>query len=185
MKKVYSLLAGFLISVSASVSAQTMQSFNPGNDPVSWGSPNESLPGNVYVSRYGYWRNQPVKMAYWTSLPHYQIPPVFHLSNAEGKIVYTGRPVWMRTPENAMVPVGILYPGARIYALNFSGFHDPGTYYIEMPGYRNSQDFRIRGYLPGNMSTPFPGQRTIEQDAGMRSNRGYYPPAVPQSYLLP
>ena len=138
MKKVYSLLAGFLISVSASVSAQTMQSFNPGNDPVSWGSPNESLPGNVYVSRYGYWRNQPVKMAYWTSLPHYQIPPFFHLSNAEGKIVYTGRPVWMRTPENAMVPVGILYPGARIYALNFSGFHDPGTYYIEMPGYPSS-----------------------------------------------
>ena len=184
MGKLYSLLAGLLITASVTVSAQTIQSFNPANDPVSWGNPNAAVPGRIYVSRYGYWRNQPVKMAYWTGLPHYQIPPVFHLSDVNGKIVYTGRPVWMRDPTNVMVPIGFFYPGVRMYALNFSGFDNSGTYYIEMPGYHNSPDFNIRGYIPGDMM-PMPGPITFEQDAGMLSPQQNSLRPVPQPYRIP
>ncbi|MBQ9771578.1 MAG: hypothetical protein IJW23_07115 [Lentisphaeria bacterium] len=173
MKKNYFVLAGILFALSASVSGQMVQQFNPVQDPVSWGDPNAVIPGSIYVSRYGYWRNQPVKMAYWTGLPHYQVPPVFHLADASGRIVYTGHPVWMRNPENVMAPVGAFYPGARVYALNFSGFDQAGTYYIEMPGHRISPDFNIRGYMPGSVA-PLPGLMTFERDAGMLPP-GYIP----------
>lgn len=174
MKMFHSLFAGILITASVSVHAQTAQLFNPANDPVSWGNPNAAVPGNIYVSRYGYWRNQPVKMAYWTGLPHYQVPQIFHLADENGRIVYSGRPVWMRDPTNVMVPIGFFYPGLRMYALNFSGFNNAGTYYIEVPGYRNSTDFNIRGYIPGEMM-PIPGPLTFERDAGM----------MPQNHLRP
>lgn len=180
MKSMYSVLSGVLISVSASVSGQFIQPFNPGNDPVSWGNPNAAIPGTIYVSRYGYWQNQPVKMAYWTGLEHQRVPPVFHLADANGKIVYTGRPVWMRDPTNVMVPIGFYYPGTRMYALNFSGFDRPGTYYVEVPGYRNSPDFNIRGYIPGEIRN-IPGPLTFERDAGMIP---YSYPAQPRYYQI-
>lgn len=183
MKKHCFVLVGALMILSGAVSAQNNRRFNPAEDPVSWGNPNAAVPGNIYVSRYGYWRNQPVKMAYWTSLPHYRVPPVFHLSDENGRIVYTGQPVWMRDPTNVMVPIGFFYPGLRMYALNFSGFNNAGTYYIEMPGYPTSTDFNIRGYIPGDMM-PIPGPLTFERDAGMQpSPNGFYP--VPGRYPLP
>jgi hypothetical protein len=135
-------------------------------DPVSWGDPDAAVPGTVYVSRFGYWQDQPVKMAYWTALPHNTVPLIFQISDVSGKIVYTGHPQWMPDPTSVMVPIGFFYPGLKIYALNFSGFSKAGNYYIELPGYRNSPIFRIRGYLPG-MIRNMPGLLTFEQRAGM------------------
>lgn len=180
MKKFHLLLTGALFVISASVSAQMNPQFNPAQDPVAWGNPNAAVPGTVYVSRYGYWRNQPVKMAYWTGLPHYRVPQMFHLADANGKIVYTGRPVWMPDPTNVMVPIGFYYPGLKMYALNFSGFDQSGRYYIEVPGYRTSPEFNIRGYIPGEM-VHIPGELTFERDAGM------LPPPVYQhpGYIYP
>lgn len=182
MKRNYSVLAGILLAFSASVSGQTIQQFNPAQDPVSWGNPNAAIPGTIYVSRYGYWRNQPVKMAYWTGMPHHQVPPYFHLTDINGQIVYTGQPQWMPDPTRVMVPIGFYYPGIRMYALNFSGFNNAGTYYIEMPGYRNSEDFNIRGYIPGSL-VPLPGPLTFERRAGMLPEPP--PPRVPGPYPLP
>ena len=181
MKRNYSVLAGILLAFSAAVSGQTIQQFNPAQDPVSWGNPNAAIPGTIYVSRYGYWRNQPVKMAYWTGMPHYQVPPYFHIADVNGQIVYTGQPQWMPDPTNVMVPIGFYYPGLKMYALNFSGFNNAGTYYIEMPGYRSSTDFNIRGYIPGGL-VPLPGPLTCERRAGMPLQP---PPRVPAPYPLP
>ena len=182
MKKNYFVLAGILFALTASVSGQMVPQFNPTQDPVSWGNPNAAIPGSIYVSRYGYWRNQPVKMAYWTGSLHHRVPSVFHLADVAGRIVYTGRPVWIPEPANVMAPVEVYYPGSRVYALNFSGFDRSGTYYIEMPGYKTSPDFNIRGYMPGGI-VPIPGPSTFERDAGMLPQnyvpvRSYYP--VPQ-----
>ena len=140
--------------------------FSAAEDPVAWENPNAGVPGRVYVSRFGYWLDQPVKMAYWTALPHQKIPPVFQIADMLGKIVYTGHPQWMPDPTRVMVPIGFFYPGLKIYALNFSGFHEEGVYYIEVPGYQNSGEFQIRGYLPG-MLRNMPGQIAFEEDAGM------------------
>ena len=84
----------------------------------------------------------------------------------------------MPDPTSVMVPIGFYYPGVKVYALNFSNFDRTGTYYIQVPGYRNSTDFNIRGYIPG-MITPIPGPLTFERDAGMIPQpypaRNYYP----------
>ena len=173
MRKNYYVLAGLLAACSSSLSGQMIQQFNPSQDPVTWGNPNAAVPGAVYVSRYGYWSNQPVKMAYWIGLPHYRVPPVFNITDTSGRIVYSGRPVWMHDPTSVMVPIGFYYPGVRVYALNFSAFDRTGTYYIEGPGYRSSSDFNIRGYMPGEI-TPIPGPVTFERDAGM--SPPVYPP---------
>ena len=172
MKKNFSVFLGILLAVSGSLSAQTIRQFNPENDPVEWGNPNAAIPGMIYVSRYGYWCNQPVKMAYWIGLPHMKIPPFFHLVNGEGEVVFSGNPVWMRDPTRVMVPIGFFYPGVKMYALNFSGFQQEGTYYIEVPGYHNSILFHIKGYIPGTM-IPMPGLLTFEHDAGMIENQDY------------
>lgn len=178
MKKNFYALTGVLLTFSSSVFGQMVSQFNRSQDPVSWGNPNAAVPGAVYVSRYGYWSNQPVKMAYWIGLPHYQVPPVFNITDTSGRIVYSGRPAWMPDPTSVMVPIGFYYPGVKVYALNFSNFDRTGTYYIQVPGYRNSTDFNIRGYIPG-MVTPIPGPLTFERDAGMIPQpypaRNYYP----------
>ena len=144
----------------------TLDRFRASDDPVLWGDPNAAIPGTVYVSRWGYWQDQPVKMAYWTALPHQKIPLIFQISDAKGKIVYTGHPEWMRNPERVMVPIGFFYPGLKIYALNFSGLDEAGIYFIEVPGYRNSREFRIRGYLPGELRH-MPGELSFEREAGI------------------
>ena len=135
------------------------------SDPTGWQTP--AVPGSIYVSRYGYWRNQPVKMAYWSAMPRHRVPAFFHLADSSGRIVYTGHPVWMRSPAAVMVPVGVTYPGVRIYALNFSGYTEPGTYFVELPGYPASGIFRIRGVMP-ETAYPLPRLNTFEYDSGMQ-----------------
>lgn len=172
MNKKSIALTGALIVFSIVLSAQGIQQFNAAEDPVDWGNPNAAQPGTVYVSRYGYWCNQPVKMAYWIGLPHMKIPPFFHLVNENGTVVFSGTPAWMRDPTRVMVPIGFFYPGVKMYALNFSGFQDAGTYWIEVPGYPNSIIFHIKGYIPGTM-IPMPGLLTFERDAGISPNPDY------------
>ena len=71
-----------------------------------------------------------------------------------------------------------------MYALNFSGFENAGTYYIEMPGYRSSPEFNIRGYIPGDMMQ-IPGPITFEQDAGMLTPMQNTLRPIPKPYRIP
>lgn len=167
MKKFSVLVACTVFSIfSLHAEFVSLDRYNAEDDPVSWGDPNAAIPGMIYVSKFGYWLDQPVKMAYWTALPYNTVPVIFQIADESGKIVYTGQPKWMPDPTSVMVPIGFFYPGVKIYALNFSGFDQAGSYYIEMPGYRNSKMFRIRGYMPG-MIRNMPGLLTFERDSGM------------------
>ena len=113
MKKIIFILFGVIVAAASQISAQTISGgiFSPASDPVGWEAPYPAVPGTIRVSRYGYWRNQPVKMAYWTAMPRHRVPVFFHLADSAGRIVYTGHPVWMRRPSAVMVPVGMTYPG--------------------------------------------------------------------------
>lgn len=167
MKKIIFILFGVTLAASQ-ISAQAILNGTcpPVSDPVGWETLYPAVPGTIRVSRYGYWRDQPVKMAYWTAMPRHRVPVFFHLADSSGRIVYTGHPVWMRRPAAVMAPVGMTYPGVRVYALNFSGYTEPGTYYVEIPGYPESELFHIGGLMP-ETAAPLPGIRTFESDSGM------------------
>ena len=182
MKKTIAVLTGIAFAATLQTSAQT--SIHPElntpiqqmADPVGWESGSPAIPGVICVSRYGYWRNQPVKMAYWSAMPGHRVPPFFHIADTSGKIVYTGHPVRMRKPEAVMIPIGMTCPGIRIYALNFSGYTEPGSYVVEIPGYPDSGIFHIRGIMPEPVRS-LPGLRIFELESGMTLNPGSASPA--------
>ncbi len=143
---------------------------------------NRNFVTGVYVGRYGYWKNMPVKMAYLTFVPgqNRKVPDSFSLCTPQGKIVFSGKPVLMKNPQGVLAPVRREVPREQIYALNFSAFQVPGQYFIKVHGYGNSDLFNIGGDMPIAVY-PLPSLKTFEEQSHMIG--GDMKPLIKDSFL--
>ncbi len=135
---------------------------NPGTLPVDL---NEPKAQTIYVGRYGYWSDMPVKMAYFTTLGKGELPKTFSLFKPDGTAVFSNQLRVMKNPQGVLAPVGKDYPEQVIYALDFSAFSTPGNYYIGMKGLPSSRIFKIGGKMPDNLKLP--GIDTFDQQSGI------------------
>ena len=143
---------------------------------------NQPLRESIYVGRYGYWSNMPVKIAYLSFFPGKgkKSPEKFTLCKPDGSAVFSGKPLLMRKPEDVLAPVGIDYPHEQIYALNFSEFQTPGSYYIKVHGYGNSELFKIGGKMPTEIY-PLPSLKTFEEQSHILDSN--MKPIIQDSFL--
>lgn len=153
-----------------------------GNPAVMEQNLNQPFSASIYVGRYGYWKNMPVKMAYLTFVPgkNKKVPEKFSLCTPQGKVVFTNKLELMRKPEGVLAPVGKNFPGEQIYALNFSKYSVPGQYFIKVHGYGNSDLFNIGGDMPTAVY-PLPSLKTFEEQSHMIGND--MKPIIKDSFL--
>jgi len=181
MKKIIVLLA---VCLCAPVFAQNPASsgLGAGNPAVIEQNLNQPFRESIYVGRYGYWRNMPVKVAYLTFLPGKgkKVPAKFSLCKPDGTVVFTAKPELMKKPGGVLAPVGKNFPGEQIYALNFTSFELPGRYYIKVHGYGSSDLFNIGGNMPDSIY-PLPSLKTFEEQSHILDNN--MKPIIQDSFL--
>lgn len=161
------LVAGMGL-MAGGVSAQDPAAM-PGEKTAGWNQKqNRAFFPGIYVGRYGYWKNMPVKVAYLTFIPgkDRKVPEKFSLCTPQGKIVFSGKPVLMKDPQGVLAPVRKEVPKEQIYALNFSSFKVTGQYFIKVHGYGNSDPFYIGGDMPVAVY-PLPSLKTFEEQSHM------------------
>lgn len=143
---------------------------------------NQSFVPGIYVGRYGYWKNMPVKVAYLTFVPgkEKKVPAKFSLCTVQGKVVFSGKPILMKNPQGVLAPVHKEVPKEQIYALNFSSFKVTGQYFIKVHGYGNSDLFYIGGDMPIAVYS-LPTLKTFEEQSHMIGND--MKPLIKDSFL--
>ena len=171
MKKSIALTAFILCAAAISQNPAVMtQNLNP------------PLRESIYVGRYGYWSNMPVKIAYLSFYPGQgkKVPDRFSLCLPDGRVVFSGKPQLMRTPGEVLAPVGRNFPQEQIYALNFTAYGTPGTYFIKVHGYGNSELFKIGGKMPVEIY-PLPSLKTFEEQSHILNSN--MKPIIQDSFL--
>ncbi len=143
---------------------------------------NQTFFPSIYVGKYGYWKNMPVKIAYLTFVPgkEKKVPAKFSLCTPQGKVVFSGKPILMKNPQGVLAPVHKEVPKEQIYALNFSSFKVTGQYFIKVHGYGNSDLFNIGGDMPIAVY-PLPSLKTFEEQSHMIGND--MKPLIKDSFL--
>lgn len=143
---------------------------------------NQPFREGIYVGRYGYWSDMPVKIAYLSFIPGNgrKIPAEFFLCRPDGSAVFSGKPMRMRDPEGVLAPVGVNFPGEQIFALNFSEYKIPGKYFIKIRGYGISELFNIGGKMPVEIY-PLPSLKTFEEQSHILN--GDMKPIIQDSFL--
>ena len=179
--KIKSLLSiAMCICAAWIVNAQNPGVVTTGNPGVVEQNLNQPDADTIYVGRYGYWRNMPVKVAYFGYVSGKKLPDSFQLRDEKGKTVFTNNLELMRTPGEVLAPVGQNFPGEKIYALNFSKFDVSGNYYIVVPGFGRSDLFKIGGNMPVDIF-PLPSLKTFEEQSHIINNNGK--PIIQDSFL--
>ncbi len=162
------------------VNAQNPGVVTRGNPAVVEQNLNQPNADTIYVGRYGYWRDMPVKIAYLGYVSGKKLPKEFQLKNEKGKTVFSNKLELMRTPGEVLAPVGKDFPGEKIYALNFSKYKVTGNYYIVVPGFGKSDLFKIGGDMPKDVF-PLPSLKTFEEQSHIINNNGK--PIIQDSFL--
>ena len=158
-----------IVAMIGSVGAQNPAASVPGGESAGINrKQNQAFFPGIYVGRYGYWKNMPVKMAYLTFVPgkDKKVPAKFSLCTPQGKVVFSGKSVLMKKPQGVLAPVHKEVPKEQIYALNFSSFNVSGQYFIKVHGYGNSDLFNIGGDMPIAVY-PLPTLKTFEEQSHM------------------
>ncbi len=178
------VIAGLAVLSAGPAAAQ----YGNAADYTSAGDPVQELPElapsrtQIVVGRYGYWRFQPVKMAYLTCVPEktWKVPERFLLCSIYGRVLFSNRIMPMTNPLGVLAPVAVNYPGQKLYALNFSDFNGKGFFYLRIPGVGRSRLFHIGGPLPVD-SYPLPSLLTFERQSGILPSN--MKPIIDDSFL--
>ncbi|MCE6991743.1 glycoside hydrolase family 9 protein [Dyadobacter sp. CY323] len=97
---------------------------------------------NVKVNQVGYLPDSPKlgKLGNFLGdawfMPINQVnPPAFQIVNASAEVAFSGVAGYLKSDSS--------FSGEMVFELDFSSFTTPGTYYIYVPGFGRSHDFKI------------------------------------------